>query len=90
MQHAVVASYRRIPASNTGWYGANSSFREAAALRLHQVLALERYEALIRVSQGLALNGTQRSSSSHGESHRVVQFDGLVVAQYDEASNEIV
>ena len=69
------------------------SFRETAnAAPPPEYLLSERYEALIRVSQAI---GAQRNPKDlframAKELHRVVQFDGLVVAQYDEASNEIV
>src|SRR5215471_19609599 len=55
-------------------------------------LPAERYEALIRVSQAI---GTHRDPKDlfcamAKELKQVVQFDGIVVAQYDEVSNEIV
>lgn len=57
-----------------------------------EYLLSERYEALIRVSQAI---GAHRDPDDlframATELHRVVQFDGIAVAQYDEASNEIV
>src|ERR1700730_1708740 len=57
-----------------------------------EYLLSERYEALIRVSQA---SGAHREPADlframATELHRVVQFDGIVVAQYDEASNEIL
>jgi len=52
----------------------------------------ERYEALIGVSQAIAAhrdpNDLFRALAT--ELHRVIQFDGMVVAQYDETSNEVV
>src|SRR5450755_2933035 len=55
-------------------------------------LLSERYEALFRVSQAI---GAQRDpkdlfSVLAAELRRVVQFDGIVVAQYDEGSNQIL
>src|ERR1041384_5911555 len=52
----------------------------------------ERYEALIRVSQAIGAHRDPRDlfAAMATELHRVVQVDGIVVAQYDEASNEIV
>ena len=52
----------------------------------------ERYEALIRVSQAIGAHRDPKDlfGAMATELHRVVQFDGIVVAQYDEASNEIV
>jgi formate hydrogenlyase transcriptional activator len=51
-----------------------------------------RYEALIRVSQAIGAHRDPKDlfAAMANELHRVVQFDGIVVAQYDEASNEIV
>src|SRR6267378_1227686 len=52
----------------------------------------ERYEALIRVSQAIGAHRDPKDlfHAMATEMHRVVQFDGIAVAQYDEASNEIV
>jgi formate hydrogenlyase transcriptional activator len=55
-------------------------------------LLSDRYEALIRVSQAI---GAHRDPGDlframATELRRVIQFDGIVVAQYDEASNEVV
>ncbi len=69
------------------------SFREAAhAAPAPEYLLSERYEALIRVSQAIGAQQDPKElfRAMAKELHRVVQFDGLVVAQYDEASNEIV
>jgi formate hydrogenlyase transcriptional activator len=55
-------------------------------------LLSERYEALIRVSQAISAHRDPKElfRAMATEMHRVVQFDGIVVAQYDEGSNEIV
>ncbi|HUH64116.1 MAG TPA: sigma 54-interacting transcriptional regulator [Terracidiphilus sp.] len=52
----------------------------------------ERYEALIRVSQAIGAHRDPKDlfRAMVSELHRVIQFDGIVVAQYDEASNEIL
>jgi formate hydrogenlyase transcriptional activator len=52
----------------------------------------DRYEALIRVSQAIGAHRDPRDlfAAMTTELRRVVQFDGIVVAQYNEASNEIV
>src|SRR5438445_1651180 len=59
---------------------------------LSEYLRSERYEALIRVSQAIGAHRDPKDlfSAMATEMHRVVQFDGIVVAQYDEASNEIL
>src|SRR5439155_8004167 len=58
---------------------------------LSEYLRSERYEALIRVSQAIGAHRDPKDlfSAMATEMHRVVQFDGIVVTQYDEASNEI-
>jgi formate hydrogenlyase transcriptional activator len=55
-------------------------------------LQSERYEALIRVSQAIGAHRDPKDlfRAMATELHRVVQFDGIVVAQYDEASNEVL
>jgi len=55
-------------------------------------LLSERYEALIRVSQAIGAFRAPKDlfRAMATELRRVVQFDGIVVAQYDEASNEIL
>src|SRR6266571_1971341 len=65
-----------------------SSLSEAPS----EYLLSERYEALIRVSQAIGAHREPKDlfRAMAKELHRVVQFDGIVVAQYDEASNEIV
>src|SRR5579872_911746 len=65
-----------------------SSVSEAPSERLLP----ERYEALIRVSQAISAHRDPKDlfRAMATELHRVVEFDGIVVAQYDEASNEIV
>ena len=52
----------------------------------------ERYEALIRVSQAIGAHRDPKElfRAMTKELHRVMQFDGIVIAQYDEASNEIL
>ena len=57
-----------------------------------EYLLSERYEALIRVSQAIGAHRDPKDlfRAMAKELHRVVQFDGIVVAQYDEASNEII
>src|SRR5437868_15211605 len=52
----------------------------------------ERFEALIRVSQAIGAHRDPEDlfRAMAKELHRVVQFDGIVVAQYDEASNQIL
>jgi formate hydrogenlyase transcriptional activator len=57
-----------------------------------EYLLSERYEALIRVSQAIGAHRDPKDlfRAMASELHRVVQFDGIVVAQYDEASNEIL
>ena len=55
-------------------------------------LPSERYEALIRVSQAIGEHRDPKDlfAALAGELRRVVQFDGISVAQYDEASNEVL
>jgi len=57
-----------------------------------EYLSGDRYEALMRVSQAIAAYRDPKElfRVMAGELHRVVQFDGIVIAQYDEASNEIL
>jgi formate hydrogenlyase transcriptional activator len=57
-----------------------------------EYLLSQRYEALIRVSQAIGAHREPKDlfRAMATELHRVVQFDGIVVAQYDEASNEIL
>src|SRR6202790_5271418 len=57
-----------------------------------EYLLSERYEALIRVSQAIGAHRDPKDlfRAMATELHRVVQFDGIAVAQYDEASNEIL
>jgi formate hydrogenlyase transcriptional activator len=57
-----------------------------------EYLLYERYEALIRVSQAIGAHRDLKDlfGATATELHRVVQFDGIVVSQYDEASNEIL
>jgi formate hydrogenlyase transcriptional activator len=57
-----------------------------------QYLPSERYEALIRVSQAIGAHRDPKDlfQAMATELHRVVQFDGIVVSQYDETSNEIL
>ena len=55
-------------------------------------LLSERYEALIRVSQAIGAHRDPKDlfRVMTKELHRVVQFDGIVVVQHDETSNEIL
>jgi formate hydrogenlyase transcriptional activator len=55
-------------------------------------LLSERYNALIRVSQAIGAHRDPKDlfAALATELHQVIQFDGIVVAQYDEAANEIV
>jgi formate hydrogenlyase transcriptional activator len=57
-----------------------------------EYLLSERYEVLIRVSQAIGAHRDPKDlfGVMATELHRVVQFDGIVVSQYDEASNEIL
>jgi len=57
-----------------------------------EYLLSERYEALIRVSQAVGAHRDPKDlfRAMATELRRVVQFDGITVAQYDEASNEIL
>jgi len=57
-----------------------------------EYLLSERYEALIRVSQAIGAHRDPKDlfRALATEMHRVVQFDGIVVAQYDEASDEVL
>src|SRR4051794_31148189 len=57
-----------------------------------EYLLSERYEALIRVSQAIGVHRDPKDlfCAMATELHRVIQFDGIVVAQYDETSNEIL
>src|SRR6266849_2535406 len=57
-----------------------------------EYLPSERYEGLIRVSQAIGAHRDPKDlfRAMATELRRVVQFDGIVVAQYDEASNEIL
>src|SRR6202158_98423 len=64
----------------------------APSVAQSEVLLADRFEALIRVSQAIGAhrdpNDLFRAMAT--ELRHVVQFDGIAVAQYDEASNEIV
>ncbi len=52
----------------------------------------DRYEGLIRVSQAIGAHREPKDlfRAMASELRQVVQFDGIVIAQYDEASNEIL
>jgi formate hydrogenlyase transcriptional activator len=52
----------------------------------------ERYEALIRVSQAISAHRDPKElfCAMARELQQVVQFDGIVIAQYDQASNELL
>ncbi len=72
---------------------ATSSIRRASRSEAPaDYLLSERYEALIRVSQAIRAHRDPKDlfRALATEMHRVVQFDGIVVAQYDESSNEIL
>ena len=62
-------------------------FRDSAGY-----LPAPRYEGLIRVSQAIGAHRDPRDlfGAMTKELHRVIQFDGIVIAQYDEASNQIL
>jgi formate hydrogenlyase transcriptional activator len=55
-------------------------------------LLSERYEALIRVSQAIGAHRDPQDlfAALATELHRVIQFDGIVIAQYDAASKEVL
>jgi formate hydrogenlyase transcriptional activator len=55
-------------------------------------LLSDRYEALIRVSQAIAAHRDPEDlfRALATELRQVIRFDGIVVAQYDEASNEVL
>jgi formate hydrogenlyase transcriptional activator len=57
-----------------------------------EYLQSERYEALVRVSQAIGAHRDPKDlfRAMATELQRVIQFDGIVVAQYDEASNEVL
>jgi formate hydrogenlyase transcriptional activator len=57
-----------------------------------EYLVSDRYEALIRVSQAIGAHRDPKElfHVMAGELRSVVQFDGIVIAQYDEATNEIL
>src|SRR5437763_284785 len=71
---------------------ATQSVRTSAQSGAPSEILAERYEGLIRVSQAIGAHRELKDlfHAMATELHRVVQFDGIVVAQYDEASNEIV
>ena len=64
----------------------------AASVASSGYLLSDRYEALIRVSQAIGAHRDPQDlfRAMATELRRVIQFDGIVVAQYDEASHEIV
>ncbi len=55
-------------------------------------LLSERYEALIRVSQAIGAHREPKDlfRAMVTELHRVIQFDGIVIAQYNERSDEVL
>src|SRR5580693_3056235 len=57
-----------------------------------EYLLSDRYESLIRVSQAIGAHRDPKDlfRALATELHRVIQFDGIVVAQYDEASKEVL
>ena len=64
----------------------------ATSFASSEYLLSDRYEALIRVSQAIGAHRDPQDlfRAMATELRRVIQFDGIVVAQYDEASHEIV
>ena len=52
----------------------------------------ERYEALIRVSQAISAHRDPKElfCAMARELRQVVQFDGIVIAQFDQASSELL
>ena len=68
------------------------SLRLSSSSDASEPLLAERYEALIRVSQAIASHRDPKDlfRTMAKELRRVVQFDGIVVAQYDEKANEIL
>ena len=57
-----------------------------------EYLLSDRYEVLIRVSQAIGAHRDPQDlfRALADELRRVIQFDGMVVAQYDAASNEVL
>jgi len=73
--------------------GATPGVSAAASSELAPALLLaERYETLIRVSQVIGAHRDPKDlfRALAAELHRVVQFDGIVVAQFEEKANEIL
>jgi formate hydrogenlyase transcriptional activator len=64
----------------------------ATSFASSEYLLSDRYEALIRVSQAIGAHRDPQDlfRAMATELRLVIQFDGIVVAQYDEASNEIL
>ena len=65
----------------------------AAQLRLAPIerSVASRYEALIRVSQAVSAHRDPRKlfDALVDELHRVIEFDGIGIAQYDESTNTV-
>jgi formate hydrogenlyase transcriptional activator len=72
--------------------GTQSTRMTAPSVIPSEYLPAHRYEALVRVSQAIGAHRDPKDlfHVMAGELQRVVQFDGIVIAQYDEASNEIL
>ena len=64
----------------------------ATSFASSEYLLSDRYEALIRVSQAIGAHRDPQDlfRAMATELRRVIQFDGIVVAQYDEASGDKV
>jgi formate hydrogenlyase transcriptional activator len=64
----------------------------AASVVSPDYLLSDRYEALIRVSQAIGAHRDPQDlfRAMANELRQVIQFDGIVVAQYDAASNEVL
>ncbi len=64
----------------------------ALASSSSEYLLSDRYEALIRVSQAIGVHRDPQDlfRAMATELRQVIQFDGLVVAQYDAAANEVL
>lgn len=64
----------------------------AVASSSSEYLLSDRYEALIRVSQAIGAHRDPQDlfRAMATELRQVIQFDGIVVAQYDAAANEVL
>src|SRR4029077_18436523 len=74
-------------------YGIQSFMSEAAHVRLapSEQSVVGRYEALIRVSQAVSANREPKKLFGVlvNELRRVIEFDGIGIAQYDETTDRI-